>query len=85
VSGDWPGYSATGGDRIFGEFSRLKPCEVMLFPGQCIEGESPRGGGADGEGGRDGPRPCLDVSSGNLSRWITPTARPLRGLLPPPS
>jgi len=59
----------------------------MLFPGQCIDGESPPlGGGADGEGEAETPpAPVSCVSSENLSRWITtPTARPLRGLLPPP-
>ena len=74
--------------------------ERIFSPWHCIYGESPPRGGADGEGA-ERPFPCLDVAlktslAGSpplLSpvslverfTWITPTARPLRGLLPPPA
>ena len=76
-----------GRERIFGEFitgNRVWGCT----PGQCIDGESPRGGGADGEGGGgDGsPRPCLDVSLKTSLAGSPPppgrsaaSSRPLKG------
>jgi len=56
-------------------------------PWQCIDGESPRGGGADGEGGGgDGsPLPCLRVSPGTSRAGSPPPPGRYRGLLPPPS
>ncbi len=93
-------------DTVSGEQERDSGVSVhtdgreRISPGRCIHGESPRGGGADGEGA-ERPLSCLDVAlktslAGSpplLSpvslverfTWITPTARPLRGLLPPPA
>ena len=83
MRGDWPWIAVhEGRERIFGEFitgNRVWGCT----PGQCIDGESPRGGGADGEGA-ERPFPCLDVSLKTSLAGITPASRPLRGLLPPP-
>ena len=44
----------------------------------------PRGGGADGEGGWRRPPPLSPVFLVERYSSTTPTARPLRGLLPPP-
>jgi hypothetical protein len=93
-------------DTVSGEQERDSGVSVhtdgreRISPGRCIHGESPRGGGADGEGA-ERPFPCLRVSLETFLAgsppllspvslverftWITPTARPLRGLLPPPA
>gem|GEM_PF-5327367 len=55
-----------------------------ISPGKCVDGESPPGGGADGEGGGTSPSPVA-VSLVERFTLTTPTSRPLRGLLPPPS
>ncbi len=85
MHGDSPGYRATGGNRIFGEFitgNRVRGCT----PGQCIDGESPPWGGADGEGGGgDGsPLSCLDVSLKTSLAGSPPTSRPLPRSPPAP-
>ena len=52
--------------------------ERLSLPRQCVDGESPRGGGADGEGA-ERPFPCLLHLNQTLRfhvRQATPTTRP---------
>jgi len=53
------------------------------LPWQCIDGESPPTG--EGDGRSPAPVSCISPkTSFPANRRATPTARPLRGLLPPP-
>ncbi len=76
---------AGDGNRILRRF--LTDALVDALQGTASMGNRPRRGGADGEG-MEHPFPCLLHLNQTLrfhARQATPTTRPLRGLLPPPS
>ena len=73
VTVPWAGAGSLGGCQV-------RPRRDCQIPGDCIHGESPRGGG-----GWNIPLPCLLSQPLNGFRWITPTARRVPRLLPPPS
>ncbi len=86
VYGDCPGYSAPGSMKgIFGGVFTLT-AERGSVPWHCVDGESPRGEGLTGRGEAETAPPSHVACVSPVERFtsITPTSRPLRGLLPPP-
>ena len=76
-------YPGTGVE-LAGSFSSGRWLRRSPLPWHCIDGQSPPGGGADGEAETVPLLTWLLRLWLNGSRRATPASRPLRGLLPSP-